>query len=92
MKYVILCLVLVSSAAFADAAVQANEKQKAANDQPPGTPATDNSSPKTAQGNVLPNTSHHAAVAPSEFLSAPQYQPQPLPQNGPSPLYSLSSH
>ncbi len=91
MKYLILCLILASAAAFADASAPVNDKQKGLNDQ---TPATDiaHRSINNAQGNVLPNASHHVAVAPSEFMSAPQYQPQPLPQNSPSPLYSLNPH
>ena len=91
MKYGILSLILASSAAFADTPVQANDKQKAANDQPPGMSAPDNShrNSNPAQGNVLPNAAQ-IAVAPPEFLSVPQYQPQPLQQNQPSPLYSLS--
>jgi hypothetical protein len=90
MKYGILFLVLVSSAAFADTPVQTNDKQKGPNDQQPGVSAPDNSHrDNSAQGNTLPSVSQ-IAVAPSEFLSAPQYQPQPLKQNLPSPLYSLN--
>ncbi len=92
MNYVILCLILLDSAAFADPLVMPNEKQKGPSDPASAVIAQDGSHHNlhTAQGNVLPNASY-IAVAPSEYLSASQYQPQPLPQNGPSPLYSLNS-
>ncbi|MGE5758179.1 MAG: hypothetical protein ACM3W8_04875, partial [Sideroxydans sp.] len=87
----ILSFILASSAAFADTAFQVTDKQKAANDQPPAMSAPDNShrNSNPAQGSIV-DSNGQIAAAPSEFMSAPQYQPQPLQQNQPSPLYSLS--
>jgi hypothetical protein len=90
MKYSILSFILASSAAFADTPVQASDKQKAPTGQPPAMSAPDNSyRSNPAQGSTVDSTGQMAA-APSEFLSAPQYQPQPVQQIQPSPLYSLS--
>ncbi len=93
MNYLILCLLLLGSTASADPLVMPNERPKGANDPASAVTAQDGSHHNLypVQGNVLPNVSYIAA-APSEFLSAPQYQPQPLPQNGPSPLYSMNPH
>ncbi len=89
MRYVILALILVSSTAFADATAQANDAQKGTNGQASGIAAPDNSNRNvnSAPGNVVPNGGQKASV-PAEFLSAPQYQPQPL--SPPSLLYSLN--
>ncbi len=90
MKYSILALTLLGSAAFADTPAQVNDPQNSGGTAAVGA-ASDNSrrGSSAAQGNVLPVVRQMAAV-PSEFLSAPQYQPQPLPQFQPSPLYKLS--
>ncbi len=91
MKYIILALILLSSAALADTPVPVKEAPNPVSTVAAGA-ISDNSrlSSSPAQGNILAVARQTAAV-PSEFLSAPQYQPQPLPQFQSSPLYSLSS-
>ncbi len=91
MKYIILAQILLSSAAFADTPVQVNDAQNPVSTAAAGA-ASDNlrRASGAVQGNILP-VARHTAVVPSEFLSAPQYQPQPLPQFQPSPLYEMSS-
>ncbi len=90
MKYIILALILLSSAAFADTPVQVNGAPNPVSTAAAG-PASDNSprGSSLVQGYILPVVRQTGEV-PSEFLSAPQYQPQPLPQFQSSPLYSLS--
>lgn len=90
MKYIALALLLVSSAACADTSAQANDTQKGASGQTSGT-TLDGPRPNgnVAQSNILPNVVKMAG-APAEFLSASQYQPQPIQTSGPTPLYSLS--
>jgi hypothetical protein len=90
MKYIILALILLSSAALADTPVANDTKNPVS--MAAAVAASDDSyhGSSLAQVNTIPVVRQTAAV-PSEFLSAPQYQPQPLPQFQASPLYSLSS-
>ncbi len=92
MKYIVPALLLASSAACADTSAQANDTQKGVAGQTSGAIALDSPRPNgnAAQSNILPNVAK-MAVAPAEFLSASQYQPQSLQTSGPSPLYSLSA-